>query len=178
MAILLFNKPFRVLSQFTNDDGKPTLKDYINLPNFYPAGRLDYDSEGLMALTDDGKMQEQIASPKHQISKQYFAQVEGNITAQFINILQDGVKLKDGITKPAKCRIVAEPYFLEPRNPPIRVRKNIPDCWISLSISEGKNRQIRRMCAAVGFPVLRLIRYRIGSWTLDGLKAGEYKRLE
>lgn len=177
MSLILFNKPFNVLSQFTSDNDNLTLKNFIQIPNFYPAGRLDKDSEGLLILTNDGKLQHKIAHPDEKMSKTYWAQVEGIPDNHAIKQLQNGVALKDGLTLPAGCQIIPEPYLIIPRNPPIRVRKTVPDSWLELTIKEGKNRQVRRMCAAVGLPVLRLIRYRIGSWTLDGIKTGYYQRL-
>ncbi len=176
--IILLNKPFNVLSQFTDENGRMTLKHYLpSHPGFHPAGRLDYDSEGLLLLTDNGPLQHRISDPKHKLQKTYFAQVEGVITDNAIKMLQEGVTLKDGKTKPAKARIITEPEIW-PRDPPIRQRKNIPTSWISLSITEGKNRQVRRMTAHVGFPTLRLIRMSIGNWSLDKLLPGEFTELE
>lgn len=172
--IALFNKPFDVLCQFTDEDGRRTLADYIKLKNIYAAGRLDRDSEGLLLLTDDGKLQHEITDPKNKMVKTYWAQVEGEITDDAIKQLTKGVKLKDGLTRPAKVRIISQPKELWKREPPIRERKNIPTSWIELSITEGKNRQVRRMTAAVGFPTLRLIRYRIGDWTIDNIANGDY----
>jgi len=172
--LVLFNKPFHVLCQFTDDKGRKTLADFIDIPKVYVAGRLDYDSEGLLALTDNGKLQHKIANPKNKMTKTYWVQVEGIPSAESLAILAAGVKLKDGVTRPANVKLIDEPKNLWPRNPPIRVRKNIPDQWIELTIKEGKNRQVRRMTAAVGHPTLRLIRYSIGSWSLDNLAIGEY----
>ncbi|WJG11074.1 rRNA large subunit pseudouridine synthase E [Aliiglaciecola sp. LCG003] len=171
---LLFNKPFNVLTQFTDQEGRKTLKDYIDIPQVYAAGRLDRDSEGLLVLTNDGKLQHKIADPRNKTSKTYWVQVDGQITQLQIEQLQNGVVLKDGKTLPAKASII-EPPQVWPRTPPVRFRAEIPTSWISLTITEGRNRQVRRMTAAVGFPTLRLIRYRIGSWTLDGLDSGEYR---
>lgn len=176
--IVLFHKPFNVLCQFTDEENRVTLKDYINIPRVYPAGRLDRDSEGLLVLTDDGIVQSQISHRKSRTSKTYWAQVEGVPTDDAIAQLRKGVVLKDGKTRPAQCERMDEPNPLEPRDPPIRVRKNIPDSWISLTITEGRNRQVRRMCAAVGFPVLRLIRYRVGEWTIDDIPLGKFKEID
>lgn len=173
--LILFNKPYGVISQFSADDKHPTLTEYIPIKNVYPAGRLDHDSEGLLLLTDDGRLQQKIASPKHKMPKTYWAQVDGDITDEAIAQLCKGVMLNDGMTRPAQCRRIIEPENIWPRDPPIRYRKNIPTSWIELIITEGRNRQVRRMTAATGFPTLRLIRYRIGDWTLDGIAPGNYK---
>lgn len=172
--IVLFNKPFEVLCQFTDENGRRTLADYIKLKGIYAAGRLDRDSEGLLLLTDDGKLQHTITEPKNKMVKTYWAQLEGEITDDAIKQLTKGVTLKDGLTRPAKAKIIPSPENLWQRDPPIRERKNIPTSWISLSITEGKNRQVRRMTAAVGFPTLRLIRYSIGDWTIDNIDNGDY----
>ena len=173
--LILFNKPYGVISQFSADDKHPTLAEYIPVKNVYPAGRLDHDSEGLLLLTDDGKLQSRIADPKHKMAKTYWVQVDGEISNTAITQLCNGVKLNDGTTQPAECQRINEPENLWPRNPPIRVRKNSPTSWIGLTIKEGRNRQVRRMTAAVGFPTLRLIRYQIGDWTLQDIPPGEYK---
>lgn len=170
--ILLFNKPYNVICQFSRDGLHPTLADYIALPDFYPAGRLDTDSEGLLVLTDDGKLQHRITDPQHKLPKTYWAQVEGVPDEAALAQLRSGVSLKDGVTRPAEARLMEEPVGLWPRNPPIRERKNIPTAWLELTLREGKNRQVRRMTAAVGYPTLRLIRYRIGEWTLGELEPG------
>lgn len=177
--LILFNKPFDVLSQFT-DAGSPTpratLSDYIDLPGVYPAGRLDRDSEGLMLLTDDGRLQARIADPRFKVAKTYLVQVEGEAGEAQLDALRKGVMLKDGVTRPAEARRIDEPD-LWPRNPPVRFRKTVPDCWIELTIREGRNRQVRRMTAAVGLPTLRLVRWRIGDWTLDGIPQGEWREV-
>ncbi len=172
--IILFNKPFDVLCQFTDDQGRKTLADFIKQKNVYAAGRLDRDSEGLLLLTDDGKLQNKITEPKNKMPKTYWAQVEGEITDDAVKQLQKGVKLKDGLSKPARAKIISKPEQLWPRQPPIRERKNIPTSWLELTITEGRNRQVRRMTAATGFPTLRLIRYSIGEWTIDNIENGDY----
>jgi len=172
--ILLFNKPFNVLCQFTDHKQRKNLSNFIDTkkyPDFYTAGRLDRDSEGLLLLTNDGALQNRIAHPKHKLSKTYWVQVEGDITDEAIKQLQSGVELKDGPTLPAKAKRMRAPNVW-PRNPPIRERKLIPTTWLCLTIKEGRNRQVRRMTAAVGFPTLRLIRYAIGKLTLEGLDLG------
>lgn len=174
-SILLFNKPFGVICQFSRDGLHPTLADYIALPDFYPAGRLDTDSEGLLVLTDDGQLQHRITDPQHKLPKTYWVQVEGVADEAALEKLRRGMKLPDFTTQPAEVRVIEEPANLWPRNPPIRSRKNIPTSWLELTIREGKNRQVRRMTAAVGFPTLRLIRYRIGEWTLSGLQQGKWR---
>ena len=176
--IVLFNKPYDVLSQFTDRQGRKTLKDFIDLEGVYPAGRLDRDSEGLLMLTDSGALKHRITSPGHKVSKTYWVQVEGVPTEAELQPLREGVELKDGLTRPAKVKRLSSSPVSWPRVPPIRVRKTVPDSWLALTISEGRNRQVRRMCAAVGFPVLRLIRYRIGSWTLDGIEPGQVVELK
>jgi len=178
MTTIAFHKPFDVLCQFSPQEGKQTLADYIKLKDVYAAGRLDKDSEGLLLLTDDGKLQHRIAHPDHKLEKTYWVQVDGEITDKAIEQLKAGVLLKDGKTKPAKAKKMDEPQNLWPRNPPVRFRANIPTSWLELRIKEGKNRQVRRMTAAVGFPTLRLIRYAIGDVTLDGLNVGEYAKIK
>jgi 23S rRNA pseudouridine2457 synthase len=176
-ALVLFNKPYGVLSQFTPQAGQRCLADYIDLERVYPAGRLDKDSEGLLLLTDDGALQHHISHPKRKQPKTYWVQVEGEPTAAELEQLSRGVLLNDGPTKPAKARRMAEPEVW-PRDPPIRYRAAIPTSWLELTIYEGRNRQVRRMTAAVGFPTLRLIRYQVGPWTLDGLQPGEWRIIE
>ena len=173
--ILLFNKPYGVICQFSRDGMHPTLADYIPLPDFYPAGRLDTDSEGLLVLTDDGQLQHRITDPKHKLPKTYWVQVEGMADEDALERLRSGVQLQGFITQPAEVRVIDEPANLWLRNPPIRLRKNIPTSWLELTIREGKNRQVRRMTAAVGLPTLRLVRYRIGEWSLDGLEQGKWR---
>mgnify|MGYP000468792284 CR=1 FL=1 len=176
--VILFNKPFGVLSQFTDKGSegstRPTLSAFIDQPGFYPAGRLDKDSEGLLVLTDNGALQARIAHPKYKRPKTYLVQVEGRPDAESLNALRRGVTLKDGLTRPAKVTQISPPDVWE-RNPPIRVRKNIPDAWLSMTISEGKNRQVRRMTAHVGLPTLRLIRASIGDWHLNTLESGAWR---
>jgi 23S rRNA pseudouridine2457 synthase len=176
--ILLFNKPFGVICQFSRDGLHPTLADYIALPDVYPAGRLDTDSEGLLVLTDDGKLQHRITDPEHKLPKTYWVQVEGIPDEAALANLRRGLSLKDGMTQPAEAEHIEEPPSLWPRDPPIRARKAIPTSWLELTIREGKNRQVRRMTAAVGLPTLRLIRYRIGEWTVDNLEPGKWRLVE
>lgn len=174
MKFILFNKPYGVLCQFTPDGSRPTLKDFIEVPNVYPAGRLDTDSEGLVVLTDDGPLQHAISHPDRKLSKVYWAQVEGEPGETALQRLRIGVELGDVATLPAAAKRIADPR-LWPREPPIRFRKAIPTAWIEIGLREGKNRQVRRMTAAVGFPTLRLVRVQIGPWGLDTLKPGEYR---
>ncbi|MGB5078056.1 MAG: pseudouridine synthase [Sphingorhabdus sp.] len=176
--LILFNKPHGVLCQFTDKSlegtQRPTLSDYIDVQHVYPAGRLDLDSEGLMLLTDDGRLQAQIADPKFKMAKTYLVQVEGIVSEESLESLRHGLRLKDGMTLPAEAKLIEEPQVW-PRIPPIRVRKNVPDCWLELTIREGRNRQVRRMTAAVGNPTLRLIRSAIGKWSLDDLPSGAWR---
>lgn len=177
--LILFNKPHDVLSQFTDkgNTGGPrrTLSDFLDIPGVYPAGRLDRDSEGLLLLTDDGRLQACITSPRRKTPKSYLAQVEGTPRADQLAALQAGVTLKDGATRPAQVRAVPAPDWLWPRMPPVRFRKSVPDAWLELTITEGRNRQVRRMTAAVGLPTLRLVRVRVGQWALDGLAPGDWR---
>lgn len=178
--LILFNKPFNVLSQFTDrgsDGARATLSDYIDLPGVYPAGRLDRDSEGLLLLTDDGRLQARIADPKFKLPKTYLVQVEGDPGDAALDPLRSGVLLKDGMTRPAEVERI-DPTALWPRDPPVRFRKSVPDCWLRLTIREGRNRQVRRMTAAVGVPTLRLVRWSIGEWTVGGLQPGEVRLVD
>jgi 23S rRNA pseudouridine2457 synthase len=178
VTLLLFNKPYGVLCQFTGERTgapRPTLADFIDVPGVYPAGRLDLDSEGLLLLTDDGALQTRIADPKFKLPKTYLVQVEGEVPETGLAALRRGVELKDGMTRRAEADRIDEP-LLWPRIPPVRFRKTVPDCWLRLTIREGRNRQVRRMTAAVGHPTLRLVRWRIGEWTLDGIAPGTSRR--
>ncbi len=172
-GVILLNKPFGVLCQFSGGGARSTLRDFLEAPDVYPAGRLDADSEGLVVLTADGALQARIADPRHRLRKTYWVQVEGAPVAAQLAQLAQGVSLADGPTRPAQARIVAEPPWLWPRDPPIRARRSIPTAWLEITIAEGRNRQIRRMTAAVGLPTLRLIRWSVGRWTLAGLAPGE-----
>jgi len=175
MRCLLFNKPFRVLSRFTDSQGRATLADFIRVPGVYAAGRLDYDSEGLMILTDDGALQRRVSHPRSRLEKSYWVQVEGSPSQQAVERLLAGVRLADGPARAVAARVIEAPADLWPRDPPIRSRAQIPVHWLEITLSEGRNRQVRRMTAAVGLPTLRLIRDAIGPWTIDGLKPGEWR---
>jgi 23S rRNA pseudouridine2457 synthase len=177
--LILLNKPYGVLSQFSDrgtDGARATLSDHVKVPGVYPAGRLDRDSEGLLLLTDDGRLQARIADPRFKLAKTYLVQVEGEPGAEALERLRRGVELADGPTRPAQVRRIAAPD-LWPRDPPVRFRKSVPDCWLELTIREGRNRQVRRMTAAVGHPTLRLVRWRIGEWSLDGLAPGAWREV-
>ncbi len=177
--LILFNKPMNVLSQFTDAKSpspRATLSDFIDCPGVYPAGRLDRDSEGLMLLTDDGLLQARISDPRHKMDKTYLVQVEGAPSDADLAPLREGLDLKDGRTRPAHARLIDPPELWE-RDPPVRFRKSVPDVWIEIRIREGRNRQVRRMTAAIGFPTLRLVRWRIGDWSLDGLASGEWREI-
>jgi 23S rRNA pseudouridine2457 synthase len=176
--LILFNKPYGVLCQFTDEGAgeakRPTLSDHIDLPGVYPAGRLDLDSEGLLLLTDDGRLQARIADPKYKMPKTYLVQVEGEPQEASLERLRRGVSLKDGLTRPAEVGRI-DPPALWPRDPPVRFRKSVPDCWLTLTIREGRNRQVRRMTAAIGHPTLRLVRWSIGEWNLDGIEPAAWR---
>jgi 23S rRNA pseudouridine2457 synthase len=174
--LILFNKPYGVMCQFTDRSmgaDRQTLSNYIDVPGVYPAGRLDLDSEGLLLLTDDGRLQARISDPKFKMPKTYLVQVEGDVAEASLDALRCGLRLKDGLTLPAEAERIDDPQ-LWPRDPPVRFRKTVPDCWLKITIREGRNRQVRRMTAAVGHPTLRLVRWGIGEWTLDGLGQGEW----
>lgn len=173
-TVVLFNKPYGVLCQFTSEGGRPTLRDFLPQRDVYPAGRLDADSEGLVVLTADGRLQHRIADPRHKLNKTYWAEVEGTPTSAAIETLSTGVVIRGYRTSPAQVRAADAPAWLWPRVPPVRFRKNVPTHWLELCITEGRNRQVRHMTAAVGLPTLRLIRYQVGPWTLDCLSPGEW----
>ncbi len=175
VRLILLNKPYGVLPQFTSSDGRPCLRDFVPLREIYPAGRLDFDSEGLMLLTDFGPWQARISQPGSPLAKKYRVQVEGTPTDAALDPIRKGLALKDGPTRPAPARVIDEPTDIWPRSPPIRVRKAIPTAWIELDLSEGRNRQVRRMTAAIGFPTLRLIRWAIGPWSVEGLEPGAWR---
>ena len=177
--LILLNKPFGVLSQFTGGKERveDTLAHLVDVPGVYPAGRLDKDSEGLLLLTDDGRLQARIAEPRHKVAKTYWAQVEGEADDAALEALRSGVNLNDGMTRPATAERI-DPPAIWPRDPPIRVRQSVPDCWIALTITEGRNRQVRRMTAAVGLPTLRLVRWQVGGWTVEGLAPGEWREID
>ncbi len=178
--LIMFNKPYGVLPQFTDkgteDSPRPTLSRFIKISGVYPAGRLDMDSEGLMLLTDDGRLQSRISDPKYKMPKTYFVQVEGEINDEALMSMCNGVQLKDGMTLPAEAKRIAAPDIWL-RDPPVRFRKTVPDCWISLTIREGRNRQVRRMTAAVGYPTLRLVRWSVGDWKVEGIMPGEWREV-
>jgi 23S rRNA pseudouridine2457 synthase len=176
-VLLALNKPYGVLCQFSGDGNRPTLADYVHEKDVYPAGRLDHDSEGLLLLTDDGRLAHRLTDPRHKQPKTYLVQVDGALTDEALAALRRGVTLSDGPALPAGAERADEPTWLWPRDPPVRFRKAIPTCWLTITLREGRNRQVRRMTAAVGFPTLRLIRLRIGDYALDGLLPGEIRRL-
>ncbi|MEM8561029.1 MAG: pseudouridine synthase [Pseudomonadota bacterium] len=176
-GLIVFNKPYQVLSQFSDKQGRRTLADYLSAPGYRVAGRLDYDSEGLLLLTDDGMLQQLIANPRHKRWKTYYVQLEGAICDDAVTKLKQGVQLKDGMTRPARAKKISPPTIPR-REPAVRKRKHVPDSWIELSIAEGRNRQVRRMTAAVGFPTLRLMRVTVGEWSLEGLPAGAHRKLD
>ena len=177
-VLIAFNKPFGVICKFRPEPGRPTLADFIKIPDVYPAGRLDTDSEGLLLLTDDGALQARISSPRFKLPKVYWAQIEGEPTDEALAILRKGLDLGDFVTKPAGAKLIEEPDFLWPRDPPIRYRAKIPTAWIELTLGEGKNRQVRRMTAKVGFPTLRLVRAAIGGVSVRGIALGEWREIE
>ncbi len=178
MPLILLNKPFKTLCQFRDSDGRQTLADFVTVANVYPAGRLDFDSEGLVLLTDDGRLQSKISEPRHQLHKCYWAQVDGQPGEQAVAALTGRMMLKDGPASAIAASGISEPAGLWPRTPPIRTRRNLPTSWLEIVLPEGRNRQVRRMCAAAGFPVLRLIRHRIGPWSLQNLASGEWREID
>jgi 23S rRNA pseudouridine2457 synthase len=173
--VILLNKPYGVICQFTPSGGHRTLKDYVDVPAVYPAGRLDTDSEGLLVLTDDGRLQAAVADPRHRLEKRYWAQVEGTPTEEALERLRAGVELADGLTQPASARAIEPPPGLWDRVPPIRVRKAIPTAWLEIGLREGRNRQVRRMTAKAGLPTLRLVRFQVGPWRLEALAPGRWR---
>ena len=175
--LIALNKPYGVICQFSRDGDRPTLADFVPVPSVYPAGRLDTDSEGLLLLTDDGVLQHRITDPRHKLAKTYLVQVEGDPSPGVLSSLAAGVVLNDGPTRPCEVRQVSQPDWLWPRNPPVRFRKTIPTAWLEIVLREGRNRQVRRMTAAVGLPTLRLVRLSIGPWALDGLAPGQWRQL-
>ena len=175
--LILFNKPYGAVCQFSASGTRATLKDYIPIPEVYPAGRLDADSEGLVVLTDDGALQHRISDPRHKLSKTYWVQVEGVPPPEMLSRLEGGIDIGDFVTQPANAELMAEPEWLWPRQLPVRYRKNIPTSWLKITLSEGKNRQLRRMTAAIGHPTLRLIRTRVGDWDLTGLVPGNWRKI-
>jgi len=177
VRVLLLNKPFRVLSQFTDEQGRETLARFVDAPDCYPAGRLDYDSEGLLVLTDDGRLKARISEPRYKLPKTYFAQVEGEPNERTLKRLRAGVKLRDGRARALEVEHIEEPSWVWDRHPPIRFRKSVPTSWLRLTLAEGRNRQVRRMSAAVGLPTLRLIRWSVGPWELGELKPGQLREL-
>lgn len=178
MPLILLNKPYQVLSQFRDTGGRPTLADFVTEKDVYPAGRLDFESEGLLLLTDDGRLQARISQPKSKMAKSYWAQVEGTPSQEQLEALTIGVSLRDGHARSQSAVIIKAPADLWHRDPPIRYRANVADAWIEISVTEGRNRQVRRMTAAVGLPTLRLIRKSVGPWSLDGLQPGEIRRID
>ena len=177
MSLIAFNKPYGVLCQFTDAEGRPTLADYVDVPDVYPVGRLDYDSEGLVLLTADGRLKSRLSHPRHRVPKTYWAQVEGLPDEAALTALRHGVTIQGRRTRPADVAPMDPPAGLWPRDPPIRFRKNVPDCWLEITLTEGRNRQVRRMTAAVGHPTLRLVRASVGRYGLDGLQPGEWRRV-
>ena len=177
MPTLLLNKPYEVLTQFTDEHGRATLKDFVPVPHVYPVGRLDFDSEGLLLLTDDNRLQHRLSDPRFKVPKTYWAQVEGTVSAEALAALRRGVSIKDGLTDPARAAEIPEPPGLWPRTPPIRYRAAIPTSWLEIEISQGMNRQVRKMCAAVGLPCLRLVRGSLGGLGLNGLQPGQWREL-